>query len=212
MRHESGRFVGVPAGERNPSVPVRQTEPRPSGSGLEAQSALQRYFITFSCYGAHLHGDESGSVDRRHNLPGSRLLDADSSRTAAERDLMNQSPYLLDEGRRDIVLRTLREVCAHRGWSLIAAHVRTTHVHIVVEAAVRPEKVMNDVKSYASRQLNRMDGTEPERKRWARHGSTRWLWKDQDVRDAVRYVVDEQGTPMAVHVAEGTEQTSKTTP
>ncbi len=24
--------------------------------------------ITFTCYGARLHGDESGSVDRHHNL------------------------------------------------------------------------------------------------------------------------------------------------
>ena len=29
-----------------------------------------RYFITSACYGAHLHGDESGSVDRHHNVPG----------------------------------------------------------------------------------------------------------------------------------------------
>jgi len=34
-----------------------------------------RYFITFSCYGTHLYGDESGSVDRQHNVPGSRLMD-----------------------------------------------------------------------------------------------------------------------------------------
>jgi hypothetical protein len=36
-----------------------------------------RYFITFACYGCHLHGDESGSVDQRHNLPGSGELEAD---------------------------------------------------------------------------------------------------------------------------------------
>src|SRR6185295_3854942 len=28
------------------------------------------------------------------------------------------------------------------------------------------------------------------RKRWARHRSTRWLWKDEDVRNALRYVID----------------------
>ncbi len=35
---------------------------------------LMRHFITFTCYGAHLHGDEAGSVDRHYNLPESRLL------------------------------------------------------------------------------------------------------------------------------------------
>ena len=61
---------------------------------------------------------------------------------------------------------------------------------------------MNEFKSYASRELNRMDRDGPERKRWARHGSTRWLWKDQDVQKAIQYVVEEQGKPMALSVAE----------
>ena len=38
-------------------------------------------------------------------------------------------------------------------------------------------------------------------KRWARHGSRRWLGKDQDVLEAIRYVVEEQGEPMAVFLA-----------
>jgi hypothetical protein len=71
----------------------------------------------------------------------------------------------------------------------------------VVEAGDRPEKVMNDFKSYASRALNRLEADTSERKRWARHGSTRWLWKDQDVREAIRYVVEEQGEPMEVFLA-----------
>ena len=161
-----------------------------------------RYFITFACYGGHLHGDESGSVDRRHNLPGSRWLEADPQRALAERQEMNQAPFLLDQDSRTAVLEALREVCWHRGWTLLAAHVRTNHVHVVVEAEVRPEKVMNDFKSYASRGLNQSGRGGSDRKRWARHGSTRWLWKDQDVRDAIRYVVEEQGEPMAVLVAD----------
>ena len=57
---------------------------------------------------------------------------------------------------------------------------------------------MNDLKSYASRCLNRLGLDEPTRKRWARHGSTRWLWKPESVSAAIRYVVAEQGDPMAV--------------
>ncbi len=109
-----------------------------------------RYFITFACYGAHLHGDESGSVDMRHNLPGSRLLEDDPRRVFEEPRTMLQAPYLLDRRSRETVLEALREVCVHRGWSLLAAHVRTNHVHAVVVADVRPERVLNDFKSYAS--------------------------------------------------------------
>ena len=75
-------------------------------------------------------------------------------------------------------------------------------MHVIVEADVRPEKVMNDFKSYASRGLNRLGRDGSDRKRWARHGSTRWLWKDRDVQEAIRYVVEAQGEPMAIFVAD----------
>ena len=78
-----------------------------------------RYFITLACYGEHLHGDESGSVDRRHNLPGSRLLEADPQRASAERQRMNQAPYLPDRDSRAAVLEALREVCRPRMCGLI---------------------------------------------------------------------------------------------
>jgi len=161
-----------------------------------------RYFITFACYGARLHGDESGSVDRRHNLVGSRLLEPDAERVMAERREMLQDPYVLDEAARQLVLGAIQRHCAYRGWNLLAAHVRSNHVHVIVEAETRPERIMNEFKSYASRELNQSTSERPDRKRWARHGSTRWLWKDEDVWHALQYVVDEQGEPMALFVAD----------
>jgi REP element-mobilizing transposase RayT len=121
-------------------------------------------------------------VDRHHNLFGSRLAEANPERAAVKREHMDQAPYWLDRERRATVLNALRQVC------LRAAYVRTNHVHAVVEADVRPEMVMNTFKSYASRGLNRVGSDKPNRKRWARHGSTRWLWKDEDVQEAIRYV------------------------
>jgi len=40
----------------------------------------------------------------------------------------------------------------------------------------------------------------PDRKRWARHGSTRWLHGRDSVTAAIRYVVEKQGEAMAVFV------------
>ena len=161
-----------------------------------------RYFITFACYCCHLHGDESGSVGRSHNLPGSRVLEAEPTRAATERQGMLQTPYSLDRDSQAAVLEACgRSACTVAG-SCLAAHVRTNHVHVIVEAEVRPERVMNDFKSYASRWLKRLGRDGPDRKRWARHGSTRWLWRDQDVQEAIRYIVDGQGEPMAVFVAD----------
>jgi hypothetical protein len=104
------------------------------------------YLISFACYGTHLHGGESGSVDRRHNASGTPILEVDSGRAAFEAELMDQAPYHLDQTRRDAVLETIQEVCVH----LLAAHVRSNHVHTVVEAEVPPERVMGDFKAYAS--------------------------------------------------------------
>jgi hypothetical protein len=39
----------------------------------------------------------------------------------------------------------------------------------------------------------------PDRRRWARHGSTRYLWTRESVLAAIYYVVHEQGAAMAVY-------------
>jgi REP element-mobilizing transposase RayT len=163
---------------------------------------LETYLITFACYGCHIHGDELGSVDREHNAFGSRLIEADPKRVVAEKQRMDQPPYTMDRTRREAVLAAIMERCAERHWILRAAHVRTNHVHVVVDGDVRPERIMNDLKSYASRCLNRLGVDDPaDRKRWARHGSTRWLWTPDNVSAAIRYVVDQQGDAMAVFEA-----------
>jgi REP element-mobilizing transposase RayT len=156
------------------------------------------YHITYSCYGARLHGDESGSVDRRHNIPGTPYLAPDSRRVQIERELMNEPAYEMDAYRRGIVLNAVQEVCEYRGWTLLAAHVRTNHVHTVMRAEVPPERVMDDFKSYASRRLNEQRFDIPNPTRWGRHGSTRYLWKPEYVEAAIHYVVLGQGEPMAV--------------
>ncbi len=112
---------------------------------------------------------------------------------------MLQSPYLLDAPRRRVVFASIQEVCRFRGYQLHAAHVRTNHVHVVCEAAARPEAVLNAMKSYSSRALNELAIDDPNRLRWAQHGSTRWLWNRDHIWAAVQYVVREQGEPMEVY-------------
>jgi REP element-mobilizing transposase RayT len=116
---------------------------------------------------------------------------------------MDQAPYVPDAARRARVLGSLDENCAYHGWTLLAAHVRSTHVHAIVDAEVAPEKVLGVFKGYASRRLSLSGFDAADRKRWARHGSTRWLWTDDDVHSAIRYVVDEQGEAMAVFIGAG---------
>jgi REP element-mobilizing transposase RayT len=160
-------------------------------------AAQSTYLITFVCYGAWLPG-QAGAVDRRHNLFGAPLPVPDVMKELQAGWHMCQPRYLLDDKHRQIVMQAMREVCSHRGWTLLAAHVRTNHVHAVVEANRSAEHVMNVLKSYSSRALNQMGLDETDRRRWARHGSTRHLWTADAVSAAVHYVVCEQGEAMAV--------------
>jgi REP element-mobilizing transposase RayT len=156
------------------------------------------YLITFSCYGAHLPGQES-TVDHTHNVPGTRRLPEERSLIDQSLGLMKHPPYCLDALRRKAVLDGIQEACRRRAWSLLAAHVRMTHVHAVVQADCSAEKVLGGLKAYATRALNERGLDNRSRPRWARHGSTRYLWTREAVENAVRYVVGRQGDEMAVY-------------
>ena len=164
----------------------------------ERRPVALTYLITFTRYGTRLHGDETGSVDREHNFPGNRYLDPNPLRQRFEKRRMDQAAYALDTQRREIVLGAVQEVCRHRNWHLLAAHVRTNHVHVVLEAMQEPEKILNTLKSYASRDLNKA-GLDQAQRRWTRYGSTRYLWKPKEIVAAIEYVVRGQGAAMAVY-------------
>ena len=65
------------------------------------------YFITFTVYGVWLHGRETGSVDKEHNLPGTPFLPADPIREATMLANMREAPYLLDAA---------KSLQVHLGW------------------------------------------------------------------------------------------------
>ena len=138
-------------------------------------------------------------MDREHNVPGTPYLKPYAGRSIAERNRMKSAPLQLDRLRRRAVLASICESCGYRAWPLFAVHVRSTHVHVVVAGVAEPEVMMGILKARASRKLAD-DGLEGrQRPKWAEHGSTRWLWKESQVRRAVDYVLDGQGTDMEVY-------------
>jgi REP element-mobilizing transposase RayT len=157
------------------------------------------YLITFSTYGSWLHGDERGSVDREHNVFGTSWLEADFARHRVCRDNLADPPCLLDAARRGIVRDAIVEECAFRGWLLLALHVRSNHLHLVAQAAHDPDAVMRSCKSQASKRLNQAKLDQTDRKRWTKHGSTKYLWDVDAVTNAVMYTLNRQGEAMALH-------------
>jgi REP element-mobilizing transposase RayT len=139
-------------------------------------------------------------VDAEHNTFNTPLKDGNDRLHHLSEEAMAQEPYTLDTERRACVMATIREVCDHRGWILFAAHVRNTHLHVVVHGNHPPERIGGDFKSYASRRLNQAGFGHSERRRWARHQSNPYLWSIGTVQAAMRYTIHEQGEPMQVFI------------
>lgn len=106
-----------------------------------------------------------------------------------------EASFSLDEA--FMALGAIRQVCAFRHWTLLAAHIRSTHAHLIVDGVADASDAIRDFKAYTSRALNRAGW----RRRWARGGNFARLQDSGAVRAVVRYVVDAQGSPMAVYVA-----------
>jgi REP element-mobilizing transposase RayT len=162
------------------------------------------YFITFTTYGTWLHGTSKGkgSVDVHHNAYDTPFLAPNAGREARAREAMIQSAYVMTADERDIVCRAIVSLATERNWDLLAVHVRSNHVHVVVAAETDPGRIMSDVKSRASRDLMRAGFGDATRKRWTRHGSTRHLFRIADVEEKIRYTVDGQGERMACYEKE----------
>ena len=120
-------------------------------------------------------------------MPANRKLAEDE-----KADLRNPS-LILNNAQRDVVEKSIREVCEHWGYVLHAVSVRTNHVHSVVTASYKPEHVMDSFKAYATRHLREAGLLGQHAKAWARHGSTPYLWTEEGIQRAIDYVINGQG-------------------
>lgn len=162
------------------------------------------YFITFTTYGTWLPGSSKGlgSVDREHNAYETPFVEPNPDREAAARNSMAQPPYTLNVIERDIVCQALVELAKEKSWQLLAAHVRSNHVHLVIQADREAGRLMSDLKARASRDLTRSGCADTARRRWTRHGSTKHLFHIDDVAAKIRYTLNQQGPRMAWYVDE----------
>ena len=153
------------------------------------------YLITFRSYGAWLHGKQ-GSVDRFHNAYGTPKLPADDARHSYNRSALAQPPVKLDARHRALVEGAVRETCEIRKWSFWAVNVRTNHVHTVVTANCKPERVLGAFKANATRKLREAKCWDSDKSPWAYRGSRRYLWTEKELLDAIAYVLYDQGEPL----------------
>jgi REP element-mobilizing transposase RayT len=152
------------------------------------------YLITFRTYGTWLHGDERGSIDRFHNRFGTPRIPQNKQWKKYNRSLLNQPPVVkLSRRQRKAVEEAIRETCKIRKWGFWVTNIRTNHVHTVVSAACKPEKILSAFKANATRKLREVGYWNSSRSPWVEKGSKRYLWTERDVINAVVYVEYDQG-------------------
>ena len=152
------------------------------------------FFITWTCYGTYLPGDERGWTNwhKGDQLPQPLLQDWC-------RDRMTETAVLLDKTQRKIVNEVVHDHCEIRGWTLHAVNCRSNHCHVVVTAVdYDGEQVRDQVKSWAKRRLKDHQRAEPSLKVdvreywWTRKGSVRKLFDDEALEAAIRYTIESQ--------------------
>jgi REP element-mobilizing transposase RayT len=158
------------------------------------------YFITFRCYGTWLRGDSRGwtAVGDTVGMP---FRESHPGLAGENRARMSGLPFKLNVVQAQCVETSIRETCVLLNWSLFAVNVRTNHVHTVVAAPVRPERVMLAFKSWATRALRQAELVATTSRVWSRHGSTVYLWTEADVESAYAYVVYGQDHEPPEHLA-----------
>lgn len=115
---------------------------------------------------------------------------------ASRRGALTQSPVTLRAPQRALVESAIRETCEIRKWSLWTVNVRTNHIHAVVTAHCKPERVLNAFKANSTRQMREAGCWKSERSPWGEGGSKRYLWTEEQLVNAIAYVQDDQGEPL----------------
>ena len=155
------------------------------------------YFLTFVAYGSWLHGDERGSVDKRATGGDSLREQPSAGWREWERMQLKGGEVRFDSRWRYEIDAAFRERCSYAGWPLWALNVRTNHIHVVLSATEHsPERVMTSLKAWATRRLISSRLCAQGGRVWARHGSTNYLWTDDDCEAAIDYVLNRQGAAL----------------
>jgi REP element-mobilizing transposase RayT len=156
------------------------------------------YLITFRTYGTWLHGDNRGSVDRHHNRYDAPLIPPNEKWLRSNQRSLKHEPVILSNEQRALIKKSIDQTCEIRGWRVYITNVRTNHLHTVVAAACGPSRILNALKSNATRELREAGQWSRSSSPWADRGSKRYLWTEEHLMKAIEYVELDQGDILPV--------------
>ena len=161
------------------------------------------YFLTFRTYATFLHGDSRLSVDKRHNIFGTDKIPHKPNLLHIMKKQCAEAEFILTNKQQEIVLTSICKTSAYFNWSLIAAHVRTNHIHALVRSTINKEKTLAKLKAYATQALKtEFPELHSRKKFWSTHGSTKLIWHEEAVFPVMHYIIAEQGKPTALYYDE----------
>jgi REP element-mobilizing transposase RayT len=177
------------------------------------------WLITSTFYGNWLPGDRRGFVGRvrdlrsgdgspnhriKHNQMGSEYDRDITGLLKSAQERMKGQPINIESIHAEILLTQFRETCHYRGWNLMAASIMHNHVHLVigVNGDPKPTVILQSLKSYGSRALNRHFGKPASETWWTSGGSTRILKRRFSIPAALYYVARKQPNPLLVFLAD----------
>ena len=156
------------------------------------------YFITFTTYGTWLHGDSRKSVIRQDGM--AKIIEPNLYLYKQTLGKLKNPPVYLNVAQRSIVLETIINHCLIKQWKLLAAHVRTNHVHFLVRTEEKVELVMKGIKSWTTRSLQKAEYNIP--KVWTTGGSKKYVFTNEKLMEKIHYVIHEQGEMMQYYLSE----------
>lgn len=152
------------------------------------------YLITIRTFGTWLHGDERHSVERHgKNVYGTLDIPPNEELRDTMKSKLTQNAVVLDEVQRKTVESAITELCEKRKYDLLAINTRTNHVHVVVAAQAKPERIADAFKAFSTKQLREQNLFSKASRIWSRGRSRRYLWKPRQVELAKDYVLYGQG-------------------
>ncbi len=108
--------------------------------------------------------------------------------------MLKSEKISLNSRQREIIEKTIREVCEFKDWVLHAINVRTNHVHTVVSTGKHSaDSALNAFKSYSTKKLKENDCWNLSHSPWSDKESKRFLWNEKSLESAIEYVVSGQG-------------------
>ncbi|MFN2502621.1 MAG: transposase, partial [Pyrinomonadaceae bacterium] len=112
------------------------------------------YLLTFRTFGSWLHGDKRGAVGRdgRNRYGGPRMKPNTALESALKIEA-RQPQLILSKPMRRCVETSIAELCQRRGYLLQAVNARSNHVHAVVSAEMKPERLADALKANATKHL-----------------------------------------------------------